>query len=132
MNPVQADRGFSLLSLALDGLTAQQQAIANNIANVETPGYQRQSIPFAEMMRRALNGADPGELAREIASGGLRGPGGRGDTREVVVAGKLNGNNVEIEREMTDLTENQVTYYAVAQAISNKIAVLREITTRAV
>ena len=135
MNPISSDRGISLFATALDGLAAQQQAIANNIANVETPGYKRQSVPFAELMRKAVNDGGVSMAATtegHIGAGGtIAGPGRFTQVMDVMTAGKNDGNTVEIEREITDLTENQLKYYTVAQAMSAKLGVLRDIVTRA-
>ncbi|MRW94168.1 flagellar basal body rod protein FlgB [Duganella sp. FT80W] len=53
----------SLLSLALDATAMRQQAIAQNIANVNTPGYQRVGVSFesrVEALRQRLgDGAAP-------------------------------------------------------------------------
>jgi flagellar basal-body rod protein FlgB len=53
----------ALLSLALDAAQMRQQAIAQNIANVNTPGYQRISVSFerhiAQLTADATGGAPP-------------------------------------------------------------------------
>ena len=54
------------------------------------------------------------------------------DAGEILASGKNDGNTVEIEREMTDLTQNQIKYYAVSQAMASRIGILHEIVTRAV
>jgi flagellar basal-body rod protein FlgB len=38
----------------LHGLSARQEAISNNIANIDTPGYVRQEAPFEAELRRAV------------------------------------------------------------------------------
>ena len=48
----------TLLGLALDAASMRQQAIAQNIANVNTPGYRRASVSFEERMV-ALAGEPP-------------------------------------------------------------------------
>ncbi len=134
MNQIGGDRGVQLMALALDGLAAKQRAIANNIANADTPGYQRQSVPFAEVMQAAMDEGGAGAMAlRPPAGGASFGTDASSDPsfKEVLTAGKNDGNKVEIEREMTDLTENQIQYYAVAGALGAKLASLREIITRA-
>jgi flagellar basal-body rod protein FlgB len=53
----------ALVSLALDAANMRQQAIAQNIANVNTPGYQRLSVSFegrmAELRGAMVNGQTP-------------------------------------------------------------------------
>ncbi|HID12005.1 MAG TPA: flagellar basal body rod protein FlgB, partial [Candidatus Latescibacteria bacterium] len=45
-----------LLAKALDAYTLRQRAIADNIANSETPGFRRREVRFEEELRRALEG----------------------------------------------------------------------------
>ncbi len=134
-DPVRSDRGISLMWSALDGLAAQQQAIANNVANVDTPGYRRQSVPFEQVLRAQLgsHGVEMTATAPGHLSGRVTGaPLGAAQAAEVLASGKNDGNNVEIEREMTELAQTQIKYYAVSQAMSAKLATLREIVTRSV
>ena len=42
---------------ALNGLAARHAAIADNIANVNTPGYKRKEVPFEVALARAARGA---------------------------------------------------------------------------
>ena len=47
---------------ALDGLDRRQQAIASNLANLETPGYQAREVSFeGDHLLRLRGGDGPGE-----------------------------------------------------------------------
>ena len=53
-----------VISGALDGLAARHRVYANNIANLETPGFQPSEVPFETQLRRmrdemAANPASP-------------------------------------------------------------------------
>jgi flagellar basal-body rod protein FlgB len=50
----------SLLGLAIDATVMRQQAIAQNIANVSTPGYQRVTVSFESRMAALAAGNAPG------------------------------------------------------------------------
>lgn len=135
MNPILSDRGVGLFSAALDGLAQQQSAIANNIANADTPGFRRQTVPFEEMMRQAMARGSvgmqttaAGHLSARNASEGV---GRFAPLMDTIASGKNDGNTVEIEREMTDLTENQLKFYAIGNAMSSKLGTIRDILTRA-
>lgn len=53
-----------LLKNAIDGSGLNQSAIANNIANVNTPNYQRQTVSFKEALAASLGAPpDPNELS---------------------------------------------------------------------
>ena len=47
------------LEKAIEGSSARQQAIAANLANVDTPGYQRVDVDFHSTLRDAMaSGSD--------------------------------------------------------------------------
>jgi len=45
------------INKALDGLSKRHQAIAGNLANVETPGYQRHDVSFEAALQQAVDTA---------------------------------------------------------------------------
>lgn len=47
----------ALLNLALDAVGMRQQAIAHNIANANTPGYQRISVSFESRLAALQDGS---------------------------------------------------------------------------
>ena len=49
-----------LLNMALDAAVMRQQAIAQNIANANTPGYQRVSVSFESRLAELASSATPG------------------------------------------------------------------------
>ena len=48
------DRTMNLTELAMDGLMARQKVIAANIANAETPGYQRKDVIFEDQLVKIM------------------------------------------------------------------------------
>ena len=46
------------LERALSGSSLRQQAIAQNIANVNTPGYRRQDVDFQSALAAAWDGGE--------------------------------------------------------------------------
>jgi flagellar basal-body rod protein FlgB len=55
------DVSSSSLRVAIAGLAARQSAIANNIANIETPGYRARKVEFEEALRGAVARGDSPE-----------------------------------------------------------------------
>ena len=45
-----ATQSIGILQFALDSIVEQQQTIANNIANEDTPGYQADQVTFAVLV----------------------------------------------------------------------------------
>jgi flagellar basal-body rod protein FlgB len=52
------DTTQSALEKAIVGASARQQAIAENLANVDTPGYQRVDVDFHTTLRNAMASGD--------------------------------------------------------------------------
>jgi flagellar basal-body rod protein FlgB len=105
-----------VLAKALDGTAMRNRAIANNLANVETPGYLRQDVSFESELRAAL---DSPALSPTSAEGEVQvvEPEQVGDASQPA---RENGNNVDVDREMARLADNTLRYQALAQSISVK------------
>jgi len=103
----------SLLSLALDAAGMRQQAIAHNIANANTPGYQRLSVSFES--RLAELSRSPGGTAPSLA--------GLGDFRPAFeLAG--DGEPVALDMEVAALSENTLHQQALLKALNKHFALL--------
>ena len=63
-----ADRASLALTKSLQGAAARQEALASNIANIETPGYVRQDVRFEDALQGALD-ATPSSDSDTSASG---------------------------------------------------------------
>ena len=94
---------FPYLQNMLDLTARRQQALASNIANIDTPGYKGQDVTFAQ----ALDGAT--------------------STKLIELEGKMkeNGNNVDLEKNMTELNKNGLQYLTLVQYMNQKIKTLR-------
>lgn len=106
---------MNALSSALDGLGARQRAIANNIANVNTPGYQAQRVSFEEA------------LAESVAKGsGVTAP----VTRESLDPTRLDGNNVNLDTETLSNIDTVLRYQFASTAASHQFSVVRAALSR--
>jgi flagellar basal-body rod protein FlgB len=100
--------------LALDAAGMRQQAIAQNIANASTPGYQRIAVsfegPLAALGEAGRGGATPSlaDLSNfQPAYNYVDGAGG-----------------VEIDKEVADLSENVLHQHALLKALGKHLALL--------
>jgi flagellar basal-body rod protein FlgB len=99
---------------SLDASALRARAIASNIANVSTPGYQRIEVEFESQLKKALDGRQIKGNADQ--AGHL--PLGRPDLSQVeAVAYRAKDdtkpgevNNVDIDIEMAKLAENQILF----------------------
>ncbi len=113
-----------VISGALDGLAARHRVYANNIANLETPGFQPSEVPFETQLRRmrdemAANPASP-SAAHILALDSVP------DNQQ---ADRVDGNGVQADRQVTQLAESTLTYEALTQAARMREALLRSVVT---
>lgn len=124
-----------VLQAALNGLSLRQQVIAENLANVDTPGYVATEVSFEDRLRRALAPEEGGRL--QLVSTDARHLGGPGPIATQLASVhhtvdspvRNDGNNVDVDREMARLAETQISYQAMTQLASNRLALLRSIIT---
>ncbi len=114
---------------ALDGLSLRQQAISRNLANVDTPGYQAETVNFEDTLKQVVDQNETLPMATTNGSHiqsaapasnfavSLR-PGG---------TERADLNNVDPDVEMTDMSETGIQYQAVSQAISQKLLLLKSL-----
>lgn len=116
-NVIFDDNRISLPSLekSLDAYSKRQRAIANNIANAETPGYQAQKVSFEDQYRKYLyrgkslpiTRTDPKHIPLKYRNLNEVTP------RALLRESTLNDtgiNNVDIEKEMSELAQNSLRY----------------------
>ena len=112
------DKTGSALSRALDGYAVRQKAIANNIANVETPGFHRSEVVFETDLRTALE-ASGRSVQKQLADVS---PTVQADTESPE---RPDGNNVNIDKEMADLAKNGLSYRAATTLLELKGSILK-------
>lgn len=125
------------LEKALDTASLRHQVIAHNLANVNTPGFKRFRVDFGAELRQALasDGFEPLPLAATRPghvgfSGGTARPAndrvtGSTVVREDSTTMRNDGNNVDLEAEMSLMTENSLWYSALARQLAGKFSTLK-------
>jgi flagellar basal-body rod protein FlgB len=141
------DTTMQVLTQALDGLSSRQALISGNLSNIDTPGYQAQSIDFETALQQevasmddptspnnmlpslsgpsanvAMKTTNPRQFSAVAALPGTTD--GTGTTSAATSASNENlrndGNTVDLETEMTNLTETQIKYSADSRLITSK------------
>jgi flagellar basal-body rod protein FlgB len=121
---------------ALGGLTRRQESISANVANIDTPGYQRRSVNFESALQSELNLSTTDQTSpRRLRTSDPRHLSGRsgsvGDTGAVeerdVLSTRNDSNNVSIDEEMTLMVETQIRYQALTQSVGRRIGTLRTV-----
>ena len=115
-------------SLALRQL--RNNVTSSNIANAETPGYHAKKMDFENALARALDMDGANGLSTSskdhFAVGGVSVAKTRPDIYEDP-EGQVNndGNTVDLEKEMSALSENAIMYKSALQLINKKMAALK-------
>lgn len=103
----------NVLEAGLRGSLLRQKVIANNLANLNTPGFRRQAVRFEETLARLLEtpgGPRPEELAE--LQGEVFHP------RNTPV--DRNGNDVDLDTEIGELLQNTSRHKAYLRLL-NKV-----------
>lgn len=101
---------YTAVNTALDALAARQRAIANNVANIQTPGYQAQVVEFESALSRAVR-AGSGFAETTL--------------RRSMDPTQLNGNNVNLDEQTTLNVETNLRFQLATQAVSGQYSSVR-------
>jgi flagellar basal-body rod protein FlgB len=108
----QVDGGIvDVLQFALDGVTDQTNAIANNLANSQTPNYTASDVSFQQSLALALN--SPGEATASITTTPSTNPAGS------------NGNNVDFGTELVSSEQSALEYQQLSQSLNDQFRLIR-------
>lgn len=116
-----------VLGKAADASWLRNEAISNNIANVNTPGYKRQDVSFEEELKHALKANKYESLDEKISDIDPDRIEGRVYTDSANYSYRLDGNNVDIDNENVELASNQIKYNALVQSINGKFTDLQKV-----
>lgn len=116
------DETATWLVKGLDAAALRQQVTAHNLANLNTPNFKRSDVSFEEQLTGARNKLGT-PLSRthekhfpvpphpDISPQVLT---------DTTTTRRIDGNNVDIEREMLNLVSNQLRYNAYVQRLNGR------------
>lgn len=118
---------INVLDKAADASWTRNEIIANNIANVDTPGYKRQDLNFEDELERALGNSKYKSMDAKVA--GLRGK--KLQARVVNdysnFSYRYDRNNVDIDTENVTLAANQIKYQGLLEGIKAQFSNLQSV-----
>lgn len=114
----------TILTKQMDACTLRQRVIADNIANVNTPGFKKSTVNFQQQLQAAL-GSGSGSMKtsdpRHIGTGGSRLQNLAPEVVQVTGTSMKTGkNNVDIDEEMVNLAANTLLYQLAARVKSDR------------
>lgn len=119
---------LNVMSKSLDAYYLRNEVISNNIANVDTPNYKRKDVKFEEFLKAELDNANRtsniGNSNRTSTSGinGIRPEIYEQETDSMY---RIDGCNVDIDNEMSELVKNQMRYSVVLSQVNKQFTAMR-------
>lgn len=118
---------INVLNRAADAAWQRNEAISNNIANVDTPEYKRQDVAFESVLQQALGNNRYQSMDDKVANVNLSRLRGRAYVDYANYSYRLDGNNVDIENENVMLAENQLKYQGLISSINQEFTNLQTV-----
>ena len=124
------DFTWDVIEKDLEGLAARFSATSRNIANANTPGFAKRNVSFEDQLREVIESGkklkmtrtDKGHIPTSPHSVAAVHPSEMKVTDEKY---RLDGNNVDPEREMSILSETRMQYTAISRFAAKKLGGLR-------
>jgi flagellar basal-body rod protein FlgB len=121
------------LERAIDAAALRHETISENLANIDTPGYKRGEVRFEETLAQVIGDLDaPGVMLARTQSGHLAAGGVQSVDRALPekyrvtdTRGRVDGNNVDVDSEMTKLAQNSLLYNSLMQVLGKRISMVR-------
>ncbi|SHJ05487.1 flagellar basal body rod protein FlgB [Lutispora thermophila] len=115
-----------LLERALDACWVKNEAISNNIANAETPGYKKFRVYFEASVNKFNTGSihkSPNFLpigkdrtmSKDIKV-----------TRDYSTSMRADGNNVDVDEENAELAKNSIQYNILANQLIGQLSIIKK------
>jgi len=110
---------YQLMKQAINHSVLHQKVISHNLSNIDTPNFKAKQAVFEQTlsneMRLKLAGGRPSERATsqivDRAGGAMR----------------SDGNNVDLDFEMSELARNQLQYEAIMEQLNRRLGGLKTV-----
>jgi len=127
MSDLLFDGAMEYAARAMDWSYRRQELLTSNLANLNTPGYKAQDLDFTRIMADACGTPGPDRLHTTHPA---HIPAGTGETSAHTVpradGGRLDGNTVNLAREMAGLAENSYLYQTLQRSVGQKLRLLKQ------
>lgn len=112
------------LEKALDAAWLKNEAISNNIANVNTPGYKKTNVSFEEQLAGAAAEFQIGSLKKDKdflpIGNDIKNISEPVISQDSFTSARQDDNNVDIDVEMAELAKNTIKYNALITQLSKQ------------
>ena len=105
------------LQQSISGASQRQQALAANIANASTPGYQRVDVDFHGALAAAMGAADPSKALESTSF--------QTTADRSIGPVAADGSGIDIDAESAKLAQNTLDQETAVQVLHTRLAILR-------
>lgn len=120
-----------VLNKAADASYYRNELLSNNVANVDTPGYKRKDLEFEVHLNRAIESAGDVKdtLTKKVHNVDLS------EAKMVTyidnsdLSYRIDGNNVDIATEETELATNQLVYNGLIDSMTHEFSRIKAVLT---
>ena len=114
-----SDAVSQVLASALDGVSLRQRVIADNIANIDTPGYRATSVDFESQLMAAFSDGSFEDGVDTVTA----------TTSPTDTPVGANGNNVDLRKETMAAVQSQFQYQVLTRAVNDRFTLLKTAAT---
>lgn len=121
---------FKSLEQALSAAALKQKVHSSNIANVDTPNYKSKQVDFQATLDGVLNNQKMASYktdAKHLSFGNSSSQTNPSITVNNSTKYNENGSNVDMDKEMSELAENQLWYNALTERVNGNLNSLRTV-----
>ncbi|RKD27794.1 flagellar basal-body rod protein FlgB [Caminicella sporogenes DSM 14501] len=117
-------KDISIYQKALSAAWLRNEAISNNIANVNTPGYKRKDVKFEKILKEFLN-----DNSFKLKTTHPKHISNKNDIEDIEIqitteyntSFRKDENNVNIDTEMAELAKNTIKFNALIKQLNGKL-----------
>jgi flagellar basal-body rod protein FlgB len=123
LNDITDSSIMNALGRQMTKAVAKQLVAAGNLANLDTPGYRTRTVSFDDALDQQLQTLKPAASGRSIAgaaTGSTPAP-----TEADGLPSRRDGNNVQLDRELLDMTRASADFSAAQAAMAAKFRLVR-------
>ncbi len=120
----------AILEKALDAAWMKNEVIANNIANVNTPGFKKSNVRFEDQMASAASEFQLGSTQKNSKflpiGNDIKSVESPEIMQESFTSVRKDGNNVDVDVEMAELAKNTIKFNAIISQLSRQFSNLKD------
>lgn len=115
---------YALLKKDLDASSLRGKVLANNIANINTKGYKKKTVSFEETLNSkmediSLKTTDEKHIPSNNGTGTISVK--EDDSSSIT----NNGNNVDVDLEMVNMTSNNMLYESLISQLNSRMSITK-------